>query len=137
MRWTWGIAVLLVLALAPVAIAQEDEDVEPEPTTTVVPVDGCDRGPGTDADYAYCGDPSCEDADQVYGAGADADYVYGCPTSDGVPLPSTPGGGAIPRARPIAAATLPLTGGEAPLLALLGAGFLLVGTGLRLRTASG
>ena len=146
MRRALTLAVALLALAAPGALAQDpfDDPVEPEPTavpeatatpeepepeTTPTP-DGCgDRGPGTDGDYAYC--PGiCADDEST-----DADYVY-CVEADG-------GGGPSPapkrRSRrasavqPLPAQQLPLTGGEPWLIAACGAGFLLAGTGLRLR----
>ena len=137
------IAVMLVLALAPAATAQDD-DAEPAPTPA--PVTGCERGPGTDADYADCEpdrrcDEASTDADYVYGCcddldGTDADYVYACevqgsPTADD-PSPRPPPRPAVQAlgAQP----TLPMTGNEPLGVALAGAGMLLAGAGLRLRT---
>ncbi len=139
------VAMMLALALAPAAFAQEEED---EPTPTPTPVAGCERGPGTDADYADCEPPDarCDeegtDADYVYGCcrdvdGTDADYVYACPQfsnapTAGPPPPSPPPPAAVQAlgAQP----ALPMTGSEPLLLALSGLGFLLAGAGLRLRT---
>ena len=115
-------AAALALALAPAAVAQgPSDDDEPVPAATVTP--GCERGPGTDADYAYCLDPCIRGGD-------DADYAY-CVEAES--------GGTVPRPRrraavqPFAVQTLPMTGGEPWLIAACGAGFLLAGSGLRLR----
>jgi len=138
------LTVMLLLALAPAVAAQEEPATAPEPEPT--PATGCERGPGTDADYADCPDTRrCDeggtDADYVYGCcgdldGTDADYVYACRASGGGGGPTS----SRPPPRPRAAVqalgnvrTLPLTGSEPLLIALAGGGFLLAGAGLRLR----
>ena len=131
------VAVALMLALAPAAVAQDEDDDGPlvdEPVATVTPVpDPCDRPPGSDGDYAYCDDP-CERP-----AGTDGDYAY-CPSSP-PPRPrplfaSGPGVKKKAAAQPLAAGTLPVTGSEPLLIALVGLGFLLAGAGLRLSAAA-
>lgn len=154
-------AVVLGLGAAP-ALAQDPdptqtpgatEQVEPEGTATpddpIVEEDpystpGCEEADGTDTDYTYCG---CS-ADSV---GTEGDYVY-CAAA-------VPGGGeprsrarrrrtSGPRSRSredaVSAvrtlpASLPLTGGSPLVIALIGVGFVLIGTGgrLRLRIAPG
>ena len=119
------VAGALALGLAPAGFAQEPDD-EPVPEATATP-EGCEkRGPGTDGDYAYCPGVCADDEETT-----DADYVY-CVVANS--------GGAPPRpkrrtaaAQPLAAQALPMTGGEPWLVAACGAGFLMAGTGLRLR----
>jgi len=130
------LAALLVLVAAPAAaLAQEEPDDEPDavatpdgdPESVPTPDPVCDRG-GPDADYAYC-DP-CPSPDADYQS--DGDYAYCAAPAGGDDEEG--GGGPPPRApRPLAAGQLPVTGSEPSLLALLGLGLLLAGTGLRLR----
>jgi hypothetical protein len=160
-RWL-GVLLLLMLAMAPAALAQDPDDDAPEadepeatatatPTPTPVPtaVPGCERGSGTDADYAYCPDPRCrprgtdgdyaydrccrEDGDEAY---TDADYVYYCiQANTGGRFPPRKKRAAPPKSavQPFAAKQLPLTGTEPLVIALMGFGFLLCGVGLELR----
>lgn len=126
-----------VAALAPAAALAQDPEDGPgdEPDTEAVAPPGCERGPGTDADYAYCPDDVCEEAND------DADYVYD------VYCLASPGSGPVPKRRPqprpaaavqpLAAQTLPMTGGEPWLVAAAGLSFLLAGSGLRLRYRQG
>jgi hypothetical protein len=115
--------VRLVLALVIAALAASAAPaVAQEPTPTPPP--GCDRGPGTDADYAYCPDPCLAE-------GTDADYAY---CADAIPAR-----GVLPKSAPTApvqpvafAAQLPRTGPDALPLALVGLAFLMCGAGLRL-----
>ena len=116
------VAAVLLAAAGP-AGARAQEDDAPLPP-------GCERGPGTDADYAYCPDLCPEDSD-------DADYAYG-----GCPRNALPGGGGgapskkrgpAAAVRPLAVQALPMTGGDPLGIAAAGAGFLLLGGGLRLR----
>ncbi|HVL97411.1 MAG TPA: hypothetical protein VM266_16260 [Solirubrobacteraceae bacterium] len=140
---------VLALAAAP-ALAQDAgapvQDVSPPTTVVEVPGDGddpdadpdaeatpdpCERPPGTDGDYADCGDPCVGDVDY----GTDADYMY-CAAGGGGGDDS--GGPSPPRPRPVVAQPLPadqlpLTGGEPLALALAGLAFLMCGAGLRLR----
>lgn len=106
----------------------ESEEAEPEPEATASPCR--DRGQGTDGDYAYC--PGiCADDDES----TDADYVY-CVQADsggGPPTPKRKRSSPAAAVQPLPAQHLPLTGGEPWLIAACGAGFLMAGTGLRLR----
>ena len=127
-----------LLALAPAAVlAQEPEeelDDEPVPAATAPPP-GCERGMGTDADYAYCPD-ICEID------GADGDYAYAdCEYANaGAPErgPKRRAAGPAAAVQPLAATQqpLPMTGQETWLIAGFGAGFLLAGAGLRLRASA-
>lgn len=126
------IAVLLGLALAPPESAQAQD--APDPATTPTP--GCERGPGTDADYAYCPDRDCLEE------GTDADYVYTvCRATAGEPPPrprSKRKAVAQPLAvQPLPARSLPVTGGGPGPVGLIGLGLLLAGAGLRLRWSAG
>ena len=131
---------LLALALAPAAFAQQEpvEAIDDEPVAEATatpepepgPEEGCEeRGPGTDGDYAYCPDPCVNDEELT-----DADYVY-CvqANSGGGPPPAPKRRTPAAAVQPLAAQTLPMTGGEPWLIAACGAGFMLAGSGLRLR----
>jgi hypothetical protein len=135
---------LLVLS-APAALAQDavdpfDDPAEPEVTATATPEEptpdapepdgpGCERvGTGPDS---YC-------LDLCDFQGDDADYTYYGPEC----VEANAGGGGPPperrerpasAVRPLAAQQLPLTGGEPWLIAACGAGFVMAGSGLRLR----
>jgi hypothetical protein len=115
-----AIIVLAALALGAAPAWAQDEP----PTTVPVPTPvGCDRGPGTDADYADCQNPC-----QV--EGTDGDYAYCMAESGpGVTAPVPKG----PEVRPIAFTQLPLTGDEPLLVALMGLALVMCGAGLRLR----
>lgn len=136
-----GACLLVVAVLAGLVLATPAPAQVPDAT----PTPGCERGAGTDADYADCREPVCRpagtDADHDYVNcceevdGTDADYAYACLESRGVP-----GSGPAPRraapasaVRQLAAQTLPMTGGEPLALAAAGLGLLLAGAGLRLR----
>jgi hypothetical protein len=112
------LAAALALGAAP-ALAQDEEP-------TPAPTPGCERGPGTDADYADCPTEPCAVE------GPDADYAY-C-------AEAIPARGIVPKSAPRAPevapvafpAQLPRTGGEPLPLALIGLAFLMCGAGLRL-----
>jgi hypothetical protein len=140
-------ALLLALLAAPAATLAQDPASTPSPEATVAPDDPDDDvlapdeippestpepdrpcgGPEVDGDYAPC--TPCPES------GADADYQYCLPLEagrgEGTPEP------AAVAARPLATRQLPLTGGDPLVVALLGAGLLLAGTGLRLRLRPG
>ena len=137
------LSIALVLAFAGTAWAQEPPEAPGLPAPIEAGVDGdedgeleeeedgegedvCERG-GADAEYGYC-EPCPDGADKEY---AGADETYACyPSSAGGPGPRRrPAGEA--RALP-AATTLPLTGGEPLVLALLGIGLVSAGAGARL-----
>ncbi len=136
------IVLAMTLALAAPAAAQEEADPTPTPSPELVapdeipgpqetPPPGCERGEGTDADYAYCPDDVCEEDSD------DADYTYGCEEAAGGAPGSAPAAPPAPRpasaVRPLAAQTLPVTGGEPAIIGAVGIAFLLAGAGLRLR----
>ena len=102
----------------------DDGEIPPESTPDPGDEDGCT--PGADGDYGYCGQNDCPVQSP------DSDYAYCVPQ----PANRGEGAGSGPGAevRSISSGQLPLTGPSAPplLLALVGAGFLCLGTGLKL-----
>ena len=138
----------LLPAFAPAAFAQDpvdpfDDPSTPEPAATATPgapapdppepdtpeaeAEDCDRVEGTD----YCLDPcrfQGDDADYAYGT----DCLYDA-AGGGEPPPPRRKRRAAAAVQPLPAGQLPMTGGEPWLIAACGAGFLMAGSGLRLR----
>lgn len=106
----------------------DPDEIPPDPDDGTEPGDDEGCVPGPDGDYAYC-EPCPEDGTP------DGDYAYcvpqpaggGGPTQEDDPPPAPRG-----EVRRVAAGQLPYTGSEPLLLALIGLGFLLTGTGTRL-----
>lgn len=143
-------AAVLCLGAAP-ALAQEpaptpdpDATEQLDPEETAVPDDeivdgedaytapGCEGADGTDGDYTYCG---CRDT-----VGMEGDYLYCAASPTSATAPAVEKRTERRRSEPAAVnasqalpASLPLTGGNPSVVALIGLGFVLVGLGGRLR----
>jgi hypothetical protein len=142
-----GLLLVAMVLAAPTAAGAQDPTPSPTPTPglgvpTPPPDEATDDGvlnsgevpppdatgpaqpcptQGADGDYAYCGPGSCATA------GADGDYAY-CAEAGGAGE-ILPAHTSAPRRLP--SGTLPYTGSEPLVVALLGLGLLLLGAGLR------